>query len=124
MVISGIHKSAKVSNPYNQGGVLPGMERDHGDRVHSGGLPTHSMHKYIPYLTEVRHSSRGTRYRDVESHREQSGRKSRVSAIVSKSYLECSRCLLVSYDRCNPGHQYIRWHGVPQKGVGHSVFLH
>jgi hypothetical protein len=34
------------------------MERDHGGRVHSGGLPTHSMHKYSPYLTEVRTQSK------------------------------------------------------------------
>jgi hypothetical protein len=31
-------------------------------------------------------------------------------AFVSKSYLECSPCLMVSDDRCNPGHHYIRWH--------------
>jgi hypothetical protein len=55
-------------------------------------------------------SPRGTRYRDVESHREQSGAKSRVSALVSLPCLECSWCLLVSCDCCNPGHHYIRWH--------------
>jgi hypothetical protein len=30
------------------------MEEDRGDRVHSGGLPTLTVHKYIAYLTEVR----------------------------------------------------------------------
>jgi hypothetical protein len=45
-VISGTQKSAKGSNPYNQGEVLPSMERDRGDRVHSGGLPTLTVHKY------------------------------------------------------------------------------
>jgi hypothetical protein len=39
-------KSAKVSNPYNQGRKHPSMERDRGDRVHSGGLPTLTVHKY------------------------------------------------------------------------------
>jgi hypothetical protein len=53
-VISGIHKSTKVSYPNIQGEILPGMERDHVDRVHSGGLPTLTVHKYSPYLTEVR----------------------------------------------------------------------
>jgi hypothetical protein len=28
------------------------MERDQVDRVHSGGLPTLTVHKYSPYLTE------------------------------------------------------------------------
>jgi hypothetical protein len=46
MVISGIRKLAKESNPYNQGEVLPSMEKDRGDRVHSGGLPTLTVHKY------------------------------------------------------------------------------
>jgi hypothetical protein len=59
------------------------------------------------------HSPRGTRYRDVESHREQSGAKSRVFALVSLPCLECSWCLLVSCDRCNPSHHYIRWHREP-----------
>jgi hypothetical protein len=54
MVVSGIYKSTKVSYPNNQGGFLPSMEEDRGDRVHSGGLPTLTMHKYIAYLTEVR----------------------------------------------------------------------
>jgi hypothetical protein len=53
-VISRICKSAKVSNPYNQGEVLPSMERGHVDRVHSAGLPTITVYKYSPYLTEVR----------------------------------------------------------------------
>jgi hypothetical protein len=30
------------------------MEEDRGDRVHSGGLPTLTVHKYIADLTEVR----------------------------------------------------------------------
>jgi hypothetical protein len=38
------------------------------------------------------------------------GQKSRVSAIATSSYLECSSCLLASGDRCNPGLHYIRWH--------------
>jgi hypothetical protein len=45
-VISGIYKSTKVSHPTNQGEVLPSMERDRGDKVHSGGLPTLTVHKY------------------------------------------------------------------------------
>jgi hypothetical protein len=53
-VISGIHKSTKVSYPNNQGGVLPSMERYQVDRVHSAGLPTLTVHKYSPYLTQVR----------------------------------------------------------------------
>jgi hypothetical protein len=63
-------------------------------------------------LTSYRqgYSLGGTRYRDMESHREQSGAKSRVSAIITISYLECSQCLLASYDHCNPGHHYIRRH--------------
>jgi hypothetical protein len=40
-----------VSCPYNQGEILPSMEGDHDDRVHSGGLPTLTVHKYSPYLT-------------------------------------------------------------------------
>jgi hypothetical protein len=58
MVISGIYKSTKVSSPYNQGEILPCMEEDHGDRVHSGGLPTLTVHKYRPYLTVVRSQSK------------------------------------------------------------------
>jgi hypothetical protein len=54
MVISGIHKSTKVSCPYNQGEGLPSMEGDHVDRVHSEGLPTLTVHKYSPYLIIVR----------------------------------------------------------------------
>jgi hypothetical protein len=56
--ISGIKKSTKVSCPYNQGEILPSMEGDHADRVHSGGLPTLTVHKYIPYLTVVRSQSK------------------------------------------------------------------
>jgi hypothetical protein len=40
MAIFGIQKSTKRSHPYNQGEKHPSMERDHDDRVHSGGLPT------------------------------------------------------------------------------------
>jgi hypothetical protein len=43
-----------MSCPYNQGETLPSMERDQYDRVHSGGLPTLTVHKYSPYLTKVR----------------------------------------------------------------------
>jgi hypothetical protein len=56
--MSGIQKSAKMSRPYDQGKTLPSMERDHVDRVHSGGLPTLTVHKYSPYLTEVRSQSK------------------------------------------------------------------
>ena len=45
-VISGTYKSEEVSHPYNQGRKHPSMERDRGDRVHSGGLPTLTVHKY------------------------------------------------------------------------------
>jgi hypothetical protein len=34
------------------------MEGDHDDRVHSGGLPTLTVHKYSPYLTVVRSQSK------------------------------------------------------------------
>jgi hypothetical protein len=57
-VISGIHKSTKVSHPYNQGRKHPSMEAEYGGRVHSGGLPTPTVHKYSPYLIEVRSQSR------------------------------------------------------------------
>jgi hypothetical protein len=57
-VVSGIQKSAKMSCPYNQGGILPSMERYQVDRVHSGGLPTLTVHKYNPYLTEARSQCR------------------------------------------------------------------
>jgi hypothetical protein len=51
----------------------------------------------VPTLTSQGrgHSPGSTSYRDVESHREQSGRKSRSPAIVSESCLEGSCCLLV-----------------------------
>jgi hypothetical protein len=58
MVISGTHKSTEMSCPYNQGEVLPGMERDHVDRVQSCDLPTLTVHKYSPYLIEVRSQSK------------------------------------------------------------------
>jgi hypothetical protein len=57
MAISGIQKSTKGSYPYNQGEILPSMEGDHDDRVHSGGLPTITVPKYSPYLTVVRSQS-------------------------------------------------------------------
>jgi hypothetical protein len=53
MVISGIYKSTKVSHPYNQGRKHPSMETEYDDMVHSGGLPTLTVHKYSPYLTVV-----------------------------------------------------------------------
>jgi hypothetical protein len=34
------------------------MEAEYDDRVHSGGLPTHTVHKYNPYLTVVRSQSK------------------------------------------------------------------
>jgi hypothetical protein len=37
------------------------MERDQDDRVHSGGLPTLTVHKYSPDITEV--SSRCRKYK-------------------------------------------------------------
>jgi hypothetical protein len=52
-VISGIYKSTKVSHPYNQGRKHPNMEAEYDDRVHSGGLPTLTVHKYSPYLIVV-----------------------------------------------------------------------
>jgi hypothetical protein len=50
---------------------------------------------------------------DGESHQEQSGIKSRVSAIVTLSCLDCCWCHLLVDDSCNPGHRYIRWHKEP-----------
>jgi hypothetical protein len=58
MAISRIQKSTKGSHPYNQGENLPSMERDHDDRVHSGGLPTITMPKDGPYVTVVRSQSK------------------------------------------------------------------
>jgi hypothetical protein len=58
MVMSGMYKSTKVSHPYNQGRKHPSMEAEYGDRVHSGGLPTLTVHKYSPYLTVVRSQSK------------------------------------------------------------------
>jgi hypothetical protein len=34
------------------------MEAEYGARVHSGGLPTLTVHKYSPYLIEVRSQSK------------------------------------------------------------------
>jgi hypothetical protein len=65
------------------------MEEDHDDRVHSGGLTTITMPKYSPHSGKVTVEA-STRYRDGESHREQSGAKSRVAAIVILSYLDYS----------------------------------
>jgi hypothetical protein len=45
-VISGIYKSTKVSHPANQGRKHLSMEAEYGGRVHSGGLPTLTVHKY------------------------------------------------------------------------------
>jgi hypothetical protein len=45
-VISGIYKSTEVSHPCNQGRKHPGMEAEYSDRVHSGGIPTLTVHKY------------------------------------------------------------------------------
>jgi hypothetical protein len=45
-IISGISKSTTVSHPYNQGRKHPSMEAEYDDRVHSGGLPTLTVHKY------------------------------------------------------------------------------
>jgi hypothetical protein len=51
----------------------------------------------VPSLTSqwIGHSPGSTTYRDGASHREQSGAKSRVSAIISMSCLEPSWCHLV-----------------------------
>jgi hypothetical protein len=53
-----MYNSTKVSYPYNQGRKHPSMEAEYDDRVHSGGLPTLTVHKYSPYLTEVRSQSK------------------------------------------------------------------
>jgi hypothetical protein len=45
-VLSGIQKSANVSHPYNQGRKHPSMVAEWDGRVHSGGLPTLTVHKY------------------------------------------------------------------------------
>jgi hypothetical protein len=71
------------------------MEADYDDRVHSGGLPTITVPSTVLDITAVRSQTKKSRYRDAESHREQSGAKSRVAAIVSMSCLEASCCLLV-----------------------------
>jgi hypothetical protein len=34
------------------------MDAEYDDRVHSGGFPTLTMHKYSPYLTVVRSQSK------------------------------------------------------------------
>jgi hypothetical protein len=62
MIISGIQRSTKVSHPYNQGRKHPSMEAEYDDRVHSGGLPTLTVHKYNPYLTMVWSQSQKYRY--------------------------------------------------------------
>jgi hypothetical protein len=45
-VISGTYESEEESHPYNQGRKHPSMEAEYDDRVHSGGLPTLTVHKY------------------------------------------------------------------------------
>jgi hypothetical protein len=39
-------KSEEVSHPYNQGRKHHGMVAECDDRVHSGGIPTLTVHKY------------------------------------------------------------------------------
>jgi hypothetical protein len=56
--MSGTYKSTMVSHPYNQGRKHPSMEAEYDDRVHSGGLPTLTVHKYSHYLTVVRSQSK------------------------------------------------------------------
>jgi hypothetical protein len=46
------------SHPYNQGENHPSMERDHDDRVHSGGLPTITVPSTVLDITVGRSQSR------------------------------------------------------------------
>jgi hypothetical protein len=46
------------SHPYNQGEKHPSMERDHDDRVHSGGLPTITVPSTVLDITMERSQSR------------------------------------------------------------------
>jgi hypothetical protein len=57
-VISRILKSTKVSHPYNQGRKHLSMVTECGGRVHSGGLPTLTVHKYRADFTKVRSQSK------------------------------------------------------------------
>jgi hypothetical protein len=50
--------STKGSHPYNQGEKHPSMDRDHDDRVHSGGLPTITMPSTVLDITVERSQSR------------------------------------------------------------------
>jgi hypothetical protein len=45
-VISGIYLSEELSRPYNQGRKHHSMVAECDDRVHSGGMPTLTVHKY------------------------------------------------------------------------------
>jgi hypothetical protein len=56
--MSGIQKSTKGSHPYNQGEKHPSMEKDHDDRVHSGGLPTITVLSTVLDITVERSQSR------------------------------------------------------------------
>jgi hypothetical protein len=58
MAISGMQKSTKGSHPYNQGEKHPSMERDHDDRVHSGGLPTITVLSTVLDIIVVRSQSK------------------------------------------------------------------
>jgi hypothetical protein len=46
------------SHPYNQGEKYPSMERDHDDRVRSGGLPTITVPSTVLNITVERSQSR------------------------------------------------------------------
>jgi hypothetical protein len=50
--------STMGSHPYNQGEKHPSMERDHDDRVHSGGLPTITVPSTVLDITVERSQSR------------------------------------------------------------------
>jgi hypothetical protein len=71
--------STMGSHPYNQGEKHPSMERDHDDRVHSGGLPTITVPSIVLASQWRGHSPGSTLYKHGESHQGQSGRKSRVA---------------------------------------------
>jgi hypothetical protein len=50
--------STKGSHLHNQGEKHPSMERDHDDRVHSGGLPTITVPSTVLDITMERSQSR------------------------------------------------------------------
>jgi hypothetical protein len=66
--ISKIYKSTGGSHPYNQGENLPSMGEDHGDGMHSGGLPTTTVPKYYPYLHTGKVAVKQVQGTGMESH--------------------------------------------------------